>query len=241
MGLIRGIAKMNSKHNPQIIEYGFPESNKLFITFGGLRGNIVMPPFEFYKSLKIVHENKIFIRDTAGSWYQCGLPGLADNIFDLGELINNKITEINPKEVFYFGNSMGGFAAIFFAAYLRRGKAIAFSPQTFISLSKRLKNLDFRWQRPIFDIYKKSFFKKHIYDLEKVFDENNKGFSVEIFVAKNNRLDMIHANYLKKFKNVKINQYDLNPQDEKGSHCLVYFLRDQGVLENIIKRQVKRD
>jgi len=240
MGLIRGIAKMNSKHNPQIIEDIVPESNKLFITFGGGGGGIIIPPFEFYKSLKIVHENKIFIRDINSSCYQCGLPGLADNIFDLGELINNKITEINPKEVFYFGNSMGGFAAIFFAAYLRRGKAIAFSPQTFISLSKRLKNLDFRWQRPIFDIYKKSFFKKHIYDLEKVFDENNKGFSVEIFVAKNNRLDMIHANYLKKFKNVKINQYDITP-DKKYSHCLVYFLRDQGVLENIIKKQVKKD
>ena len=208
-----------------------PNAKRLYLFFGGIAARLGMPPFEFYKSSQILGESRILFRDLSQLWYQCGFPSVASDVFKLSEFINRKIKKSNAKDVIFVGNSMGGFAAILFASLLGKGKAIAFSPQTFISLSKRLIHYDWRWQRQIFNTYRKSIFKKHIYDLRSVLENNSQRFSVDIYVSNNARLDCIHAYNIHDFENVTIHEYEV------GGHNLVRHLRDMGQLAKILKAE----
>lgn len=47
---------------PIKVEY-VPDSQKLFIIFGGIAAGIGMPPFEFCKASNILSETRVFVRD----------------------------------------------------------------------------------------------------------------------------------------------------------------------------------
>lgn len=203
-------------------------ASKLYIFFGGIGGQIAMPPFEFFKAAKIIDENKIFVRDLRQSWYQDGLPGISADIYSTARFLEKEIQDLNPEKVFFIGNSMGGYAAILFATLIGHGEAIAFAPQTFISPFKRLIHSDKRWSKHIRNTYNRSLFKKKIWDLKALLAKSNFNPKISIFVSKYNRLDRIHADYLREFKNIRIYEFD------EGGHEIVRFLRDSGKLPAIL-------
>ena len=127
---------------------------------------------------------------------------------------NNQIKPVKSDEIFFVGNSMGGYAAILFASMLGCGKAIVFSPQTFICPIKRVKYKDWRWTKQIFNTYKATLLRipQPIYDLKKVLLKNGSGYTVDIFVSRNNKIDLAHANRVKNFNNIYIHVYN----------CLLY-------------------
>lgn len=214
-----------------ILEEINKNSNKLYILFGGIAAAMGMPSFEFYNSSRIIDENKIFLRDLSQSWYQCGLSGIGNTVFDIGKFLDNKIKQIDPDEIFFVGNSMGGYAAILFASMLGCGKAIVFSPQTFISPIKRIKYKDWRWTKQIFNTYKATLLRipQPIYDLKKVLSKNGSGYTVDIFVSRNNKIDLAHANRVKNFNNIYVHIYNVS------GHNLVRYLRDNDQLHTIMK------
>jgi len=220
---------MQGKEPSPILEELKPDSDRLYIIFGGILGRMGMPPFEFFQSSHILNENKIFLRDFYQSWYQCGLPGIAANVFEIGDFLNKKILTIKPKKIFFVGNSMGGYAAMLFAAMLSRGKALAFSPQTFISPSKRGLYNDNRWELQINRTYGATSYQKHIYDLKDYLQKNNNGYTIKIFVSRQDNLDYIHAKNIAEFRNVTIHEFGV------GGHSLVKYLRDTGRLVNILR------
>ena len=112
-------------------------SDKLFLFFGGIVGSIGMPPFEFYQASKILEFSRVFVRDLSQSWYQRGLPGIGSNAADIGGYLNGLIKNSGASEIIFVGNSMGGYAALLFCAMLKTGKAVVFSPQTFLSTARR--------------------------------------------------------------------------------------------------------
>lgn len=204
------------------------DGSSLYFFFGGIAAGIGMPPFEFYNSSKIIDENKIFIRDFSQCWYQNGLSKKSKNINSIAKYIEYQIKEINPKKIFFVGNSMGGYAAILFASLIGKGHAIAFAPQTFISPMLRLKYRDFRWKRQIFNMYKKSIFKPKVWNL-KPFLLNSKGNQIiSIFVSKEDTLDYIHASHLKNISCVNVYEFEM------GGHGIVTLLRDEGKLPLIM-------
>lgn len=214
-----------------IMEEYYKNSKKLYILFGGIAAGMGMPPFEFCKASKILEENKIFIRDYAQCWYQCGLPGIGKNAFEVGCFLKKKIECIGPEDLFFIGNSMGGYAAISFASMIGYGKVIAFSPQTFISPFKLLIYRDGRWKRQIFNTYKATFFRrpKPILDIKRQIERNGSGYTVMIHVSTNDKLDLLHAQRIEKFKNIFIHKYDV------AGHDLVKYLRDTNKLESILR------
>lgn len=141
------------------------DGSHLYIFFGGIAAGIAMPRFEFYHASEIIEESKIFIRDLYQCWYQNGLPGISRDIHSTAQYVRDQIGRIEPDRVFLVGNSMGGYAAILFATMLRIGEVIAFAPQTFISPSLRLRHKDTRWQKQITNTYRRSMFKRKIWDL----------------------------------------------------------------------------
>ena len=187
-----------------------------------------MPPFEFYHSAKIISENKIFIRDVYQCWYHNGLPGISFDIFSTTTFIDEEIQKFHPKNVFFVGNSMGGYAAILYASLTGYGEAIAFATQTFINPYLLLKIGDFRWKKQIFNTYLYSLFKRKAWDLKPILTKSNNRPKISIFVAKDNRLDYIHAEHIKDFPNVII--YPL----QSSRHDVVKTLRDEGKLPAIM-------
>jgi len=205
-----------------------PESEKLYVFFGGIRAKIAMPPFEFYNSARILDENKIFIRDLAQCWYQAGLPGISRDIYSTADYIAGQISQINPHQTVFVGNSMGGFAALMFAALVGADRAIAFAPQTFISPFLRVRHRDLRWQKQILNTYFRSLFKRRIWDL-KLLLKNIKGKpELSIYVSSSSRLDMAHAFYLEGLPAIDIQVLD------SGGHSVVRVLRDRGQLPAIL-------
>lgn len=212
-----------------IVEETVTDSSKLYVMFGGIAAGLGIPPFEFYKSAQILDENKIFVRDLSQTWYQNGLPGIADNACQLAEHLGIVAERLAVNDIYFIGNSMGGYAAILIAALLRKGKAIAFSPQTFISFPKRVRYWDMRWNREVCKTYLTSFAKAHYYDLRELLQINDCGYSVEIHTSRIERKDLIHAKNLGMFTNVTIHEYCF------GGHDLVRRLRDKGTLASIIR------
>ena len=49
-------------------------SSTLLIAFGGLRGRIGMPPFEFLRLTGEIPVKRVFVRDLRQAWYHEGLP-----------------------------------------------------------------------------------------------------------------------------------------------------------------------
>jgi len=201
---------------------------KLYIFFGGIKARIAMPPFEFYKSSKIINESKIFIRDFYQCWYHAGLPGISHDIHSTSKYIEKQIKSINPEKVFFVGNSMGGYAAILFATLIGKGEVIAFSPQTFISPLLRLVHADFRWKKRILYTYKRSLFKTKAWDIKPLVKGHSRNLKISIFVSKDSRIDYIHASHLRSIPNIEIFEFS------SGGHGVVKLLRDEGKLPDIM-------
>lgn len=205
-----------------------PDASSLYIFFGGIAAGIAMPPFEFYRSSKILNENKIFIRDLAQRWYQDGLPGISNDIDSTTDFLRAEIKKLEPKKIFFVGNSMGGFAAILFSTLIGKGDAIAFAPQTFISPLLKLKHLDLRWLKPIWRAYQIGSAKRKIWDLRPLLLKQDGTQKISIFVCKDCRLDYVHARHLKDISGVKIFEFN------GAGHGVVRLLKETGQLPAIM-------
>jgi pimeloyl-ACP methyl ester carboxylesterase len=219
---------------PAILEELIPGSTKLYFLFGGLAAEMAMPPFEFYSSARIIAENKIFLRDVSQAWYQNGLPGVGPDLYAVRDFIEQKIAELGPEEVFFVGNSMGGYAAILFAALTGTGTALAFAPQTFVSPGKRLRHRDGRWPKPIAKMVLRTALKPHIWDLKASVASLGEGAAVEIFVSEDDPLDLLHARRLQGLASVRVHGCPV------GGHNLVRQLRDEGKLPDILAGSYRR-
>lgn len=219
---------MDLHRSPVLIEL-IPGSRKLYLAFGGMQGALGMPPFEFYRSSKILGESSVFFRDLTQTWYHLGLPGVTRDIPETAQYIRSLIDRAAPEEVVFVGNSMGGFAAILFSCLIGCGTAIGFSPQTYIAWSKRRSTGDRRWRSRVLRTYGATLFKPRFFDLRHLLRDSGTGNRVEIFVSSLDELDLAHARNLAGFENVRITIRDF------GGHNLVKHLRDTGELQWILQ------
>jgi pimeloyl-ACP methyl ester carboxylesterase len=211
-----------------VLEETVPGSRKLILAFGGIKGALGMPTFEFYQSSSIINENRIFFRDFSQQWYHSGLRGMTRNVPETANYIRMLINRIAPEEVIFIGNSMGGFAAILFSTLLDIGRVVSFSPQTFISPLKRLSTGDTRWKWDVLDTYRASLLKPKYYDLRHLLDNSPRHNQIDIYASSLDRLDMLHAKEISDFSNVHLHVYEV------GGHRLVKDLRDAGLLQEIL-------
>jgi hypothetical protein len=220
---------MRTDESDAIVKELVSGSHKLYLFFGGMAGGLGIPQFEFMRFSRSIEENKIFVRDMSQYWYQTGASGNRKNIYELRDYLRKQIDEINPQDVYFIGNSMGGYAAILFGCMLDVGEIHAFSPQTFISPYNRFYAKDFRWSRQVLSTYYKSLFRPHIYDLRKCMPLKRNRL-INIYVSNADKLDCKHANHISNYPYVKVHVY------EKGGHELVSHLRDTGKLAEIFSQ-----
>ncbi len=218
-------------HSSISMDGSFP-GQPLLVAFGGIAGELGIPPFEFFNLSKEFNVNRIYVRDLTQSWYQMGLPGLADNVEEVSLVLKEKISELNANKVVFIGNSMGGYAAILFGILLNADIVHAFSPQTFINRFHRFIYRDRRWRKYLTNVYKNSH--KKYFDLRKVIHQDSRKLHCEIniYYSSNHRLDKIHAEHMKNIGIITLHSY------AEGGHRLVKTLRDEGSLKSIINNSL---
>lgn len=209
--------------NEQLVE----GADKLVLLFGGIAGGLGVPPFEFFKAANILDCSKIFLRDLRQAWYQRGLPGVGDDTRAVATYIEQKIDQSGCSDITFIGNSMGGFAALLFCSMVRRGRVIAFSPQTFISASKRSLHGDRRWGEPLARVHAHPS-PADVYDLKDFMLQAYPDIQAKVFISAADGLDDVHARELAGFRNITIHRLS------EGGHELVRQLRDDGRLGRIL-------
>jgi len=212
--------------NDPILEEPVDGSQKLFVIFGGIASGIVMPPFEFYQSSKILDHNRVFVRDFKQSWYHAGLPGISKDLDGTCQHLTDIIDRYAPEETVMVGNSMGGFAAILFAALVGDSRAVAFAPQTFISRRLRRKHRDRRWKGQLFRTSLRTAFSERHFDLAELPESGH--WRADIHYASTHVLDTVHAQHLANRDHITLHEHP------EGGHRLVKHLRDTGQLPKIL-------
>lgn len=204
-------------------------SDTLYLIFGGIKGGLGMPPFEFYRAAKLITCSKIFLRDLSQAWYQRGLPSLGEDILSIRDYLQHEITQSGARHIRFVGNSMGGFAALLFCALLKCGKAIVFSPQTFVSAEMRSIHQDNRWEQQINQLHKTTT-GSEIFDIKPYALKNYPELQASIYVSTDDSLDALHAQEMSDLPNVTIHRVG------GGGHEIVKVLRDSGMLDQILRQ-----
>ena len=218
---------MTSSSFPSVEPLLSRDGSDLYLFFGGIANGIAIPPFEFFGSAGILEQHKIFFRDLDQNWYHQGFRGVTGDIRSSAKYIEGLIEEISPRQTFFIGNSMGGFAAMLFSTLVGAGDVIAFSPQTFVSPHLKVFYRDLRWRNQILDMYIKALFKPKFFDLRPLLEKRELRNKVTIYSSRSDPLDFIHADRVSHIPNVNVNFLD------DAAHNVVKILRDKGLLHKI--------
>ena len=205
-------------------------SDTLLVAFGGIAGDIGMPPFEFEAFTNRFAVKRLLIRDLAQAWYQLGLADVCTDVPGIAEYLRGVIREQGVGRVVFIGNSMGGFAALLFGAMLGVDEVHAFSPQTVVSRLGRLFCRDFRWRHQVGQIYRARGIDSRYWDLRPHMSAYAGGRTVyHLHYCAPHRLDSLHAERLGSIPNVVLHGY------VHGGHQLIKQLRDNGELELVLR------
>jgi hypothetical protein len=215
---------MEGPKEPVVTEDFWQGSQKLYVLFSGLYGLMSIPTDLFFRNAGLVDQSKLILRDHYHAWYQRGLPSVGDDVDAIARFIEKKIEESGAKDVRFVGNCKGGFAALLFCSLLKRGKAITFVPQTFLSPERQ--DEDPRQPYLVEELYKHRT-EKHIYDLKPWMQQHSPDIKADIFVG-NNRFDLNHARELEGFRNINITYVG------EGGHRVAAQLNKQGLLRAVL-------
>lgn len=208
-----------------LVTYMSSGTSNLLIAFGGMRGALGIPPFEFFNITRELKCNKIFVRDLAQAYYQRGLPPDFDNINDVVNYFKDLIHSYEIENLVIVGNSMGGYAALLFGCLLQAKVVHAFAPQTYIDYWNRGRYWDGRWRRQVWSAH--SYFRanRKYFDLQKILSRTSSiTGQFHVHYSPVIPLDRKHAEHISQVPNVILHSYGT------GGHAVVKQLRDSGDL-----------
>ena len=214
-----------------ITDFSVP-SRAVLVAFGGLRGELDIPPFEFFRLTVQVPVKKIFVRDLGQAWYHRGVPGIARDVDELAVYLKSAVQQADVQRVVTVGTSAGGYAALLLGSLMEVDDVHAFSAQTFLGRWNRLRHRDGRWKRQVRAVHGSRTVIRRYLDLKRVFASRRVGTCFHLHFCDNHRLDRIHAQRLGGLPGVKLLPYP------EGGHRLVKFLRDQDRLQQLLLRAV---
>ena len=197
----------------------------IMIAFGGLARSFGgVPGFEFLTSLSDIPVQRIFLADPAGLWYQKGIPGMGDNVWEVAENLKRFCTLNGAKRIVTLGNSAGGFAAILFGALIGADEVHAFAPKT-----RLVDDRDYRDVEELRELHRRIGPDRSMLDLCDFLLQNELN-SARIFIhfPKRDRMDAYHARNLAGVPNVKLIGYPWR------DHYLIGALRKNGSLKSLL-------
>ncbi|MCB0640661.1 MAG: hypothetical protein KDC44_03440 [Phaeodactylibacter sp.] len=207
--------------------------SNLLISFGGGKGGLGVPVFEFYKSIAHLNCDKIFLRDFRQAYYQKGVDEDIDHIESLIDYLKKVVEAGNYKKIICIGNSMGGYAAMLFGCIINADRVISFVLQTLIDLPNLIRHSDYRAITGAFRIYFYRNNRPEYYDLRKyLLNLDSYKTQMKLFFCPSYTIDKIHCERMLVCDGVELVEVD------EGGHDLVKVLKKRGALKTVLEEAV---
>lgn len=206
--------------------YSETRPNGTVLVFGGLTGGYFLPMAaldDFFAELGIT---SVFLRDSHRKIYLDGADGFGDNLTEtISSLKQIFATSVSKKPIFTFGASSGGLAAIYYATKLDAKASILFSPTTTFDEAEHTM-FDDRRARAMARRLNRTL-QIEDYKLDKIFAQSTPDYSVTAFAAKQNPIDLGHANLLRSYPQVSVKTLD----EEDAHNSLIQLATRYNLLD----------
>ncbi|HEX4187970.1 MAG TPA: hypothetical protein VHY83_08745 [Solirubrobacteraceae bacterium] len=217
------------------VRFDAADSQTLLIAFGGLRGRIDIPRFEFLSVTGDCPVKRMFVRDLYQAWYHRGIPRhRARTLVSVADRLREIIEPQRVDRLVTIGNSSGGYAALVFGALLGAQTALAFAPQTTLDPDVMAAMGDRRWESHLRGLLDGGRIDTNWLDLRVALpDALRGGTQLKIFFNEKLDVDRLHAERLRGVSGVQLVRFG-----HTSGHFLVNTLRNNGSLERLLREAV---
>jgi pimeloyl-ACP methyl ester carboxylesterase len=205
-------------------------SRTLLIAFGGMQGQIGMPPFEFFRATGGIPVKRLFVRDLRQAWYHRGIPGGGSTIPDVAESLEQVVAQHEVDRIVTAGNSSGGYAALLFGTLLGADDVLCFAPQTVLELDILAGMDDHRWDDQLRGLVEAGGLDARWTDLRQVLPRiRREETGYEVYFDHSYDPDRLHAERVSELKGVRLRPVD------GGAHGIARQMRETGELERVLR------
>ncbi len=221
---------LEDPHAPLSLDLGH-DSPTLLVAFGGMAGQLGMPPFEFFKATGEIPVKRLFVRDLHQAWYHRGIPGHGSTLETAAASLGELIAGQDVERLVVAGNSAGGYAALVFGTLLGADAALCFAPQSTLELDALAEMDDHRWDDQLLALVRAGELDSRWTDLRGALPQARRaGTTYEVFYDEALRVDRLHAERLSGLDGVA-----LHPR-EGGAHSVALEMRETGELAGVLRR-----
>lgn len=207
------------------------DSSTLLVAFGGMAGQLGIPPFEFFKATGEIPVKRLFVRDLHQAWYHRGIPGHGRTLEEAAASLKKLIAEHDVERLVVAGNSAGGYAAVAFGTLLAAETALSFAPQTVLELDTLAEWQDDRWDVQLRELVQAGAMDARWTDLRSALRERGTGATrYEVYFDETLEVDRFHADRLAGIEGVRLHRL------KGGAHSVVLDMRERGELERVLRR-----
>jgi hypothetical protein len=205
-------------------------SSTLLLAFGGLVGQIGIPPFEFFSLTAGVPVKRLFVRDLRQAWYHRGIPGHGSGLPGVADALSPLLAHHEVERLVVAGASAGGYAALLLGTLLGADEVLCFAPQTVLDLDTLAEMGDHRWDWRLGRQKAAGAVDARFTDLRRVLPAARCAeTSYRIYFDDSLRADRLHAERLAGLPGVRLYRFG------RGSHNIARSLRDSGALERVLR------
>ncbi len=213
------------------------DSDTLLIAFGGMRGLLGMPPFEFFNATGKIPVKRLFVRDLRQAWYHRGVPGFGATLDEFAASLLELVQRHDVRRLVMTGNSAGGYAALVFGRLLGADTVLCFAPQTVLDLDVLASWDDHRWDEQIVALVDAGTIDRGWLDLsvalpavEPLPGAGRAETEYELYYDADFEIDRLHAERLADVPGMR-----LHPR-AGGKHGLAREMRLSGDLDRVLQR-----
>ncbi len=206
-------------------------SGTLIVAFGGMAGQLGMPPFEFFKATGEIPVKRLFVRDLHQAWYHRGIPGYASDLTGAAEALRELLSGHEIERLVAVGNSAGGYGALALGTLLGADVVLCFAPQTVLDLALLDEWGDHRWDEQLIALSSAGAIDERWRDLQTALPAARRSpTSYEVYYDATMDSDRRHAERL-----AGIAGMTLNPL-QGGEHDVALMMRNSGELATVLRR-----
>jgi pimeloyl-ACP methyl ester carboxylesterase len=207
------------------------DSSTLLVAFGGMKGMLGVPTFEFFKSTGGIAVKRLFVRDLRQAWYHHGIPGHGDTIEGVSASLGALLAGHGVERLVVAGNSAGGYAAMLFGTLLQADVVLGFAPQTVIDLEILASMNDHRWDEQVREAIARGGLDPRWTDLAAALPAvRTANTRYELYFDASFPPDALHAERMAHLEGVRLHPH------EGGSHSVALDMRASGELTRALQR-----
>jgi hypothetical protein len=225
-------SSMENPNEPLSLDMG-GDSRTLLVAFGGMAGQLGMPPFEFFKATGEIPVKRLFVRDLHQAWYHRGIPGHGDTLEAAAASLRALIDRHDVNRLVVAGNSAGGYASLAFGTLLDADTALSFAPQTVLDPGVLAEWDDHRWDGQLEDLVRGGAIDQRWSDLRSALaggeGRREGGTRYEVYFDETLEVDRLHADRLSGVPGVTLHRLSA------GAHSVAQAMRETGELGRVLR------